>query len=149
MIKVKVDDLMPEVEGETLEGRQIKLSDFRGQKNVVLYFYPKDNTPGCTIEALDFTALLPEFEKLNTQIIGVSVDSLKSHQKFCQQHNLKIPLISDFDQKISRKLGVLKTTGTAARTTFLIDKEGKIAKIYENISAVGHAEKVLSALKDF
>ncbi|MBI2588113.1 peroxiredoxin [Candidatus Berkelbacteria bacterium] len=138
---------MPEIEGETFEGRQIKLAGFRGKKNVVLYFYPKDNTPGCTIEALDFTQLLPEFEKLDTQIIGVSVDSLKSHQKFCQQHNLNLPLISDQDQKISRKLGLLKPTGLASRTTFVINKKGKIVKIYENVSAVGHAKKVLEYLQ--
>lgn len=147
MIKVKAGDLVPEIEGETFDGQKIKLSDFQGKSNVVLYFYPKDNTPGCTIEALDFTALLPEFEKLNTQIVAVSVDSLKSHQKFCAQHNLKIPLISDAKKTVSRKLGVLKPTGLAARTTFVIDKQGKIVKIYENVSATGHAQEILKYLQ--
>jgi peroxiredoxin Q/BCP len=130
----------------------ICLKDFRG-KWVVLYFYPKDNTPGCTIEALDFTRLKTHFESLNTVILGVSKDSCQSHEKFVKSKKLIITLLSDQEAKIQKKYGVWRPKkfmgkeflGTV-RSTFLIDPEGKIARVWDGVRALGHSEQVLEEL---
>lgn len=123
-------------------------------KKIVLYFYPKDNTPGCTIEAKDFSKLSSEFKKLNTLIIGVSKDDMKSHDKFIKGHSLKVILASDPDHKMQEDYGVWQKKkfmgrefmGTA-RTTFLIDEKGKIIQIWENVKALGHAKQVLEFVR--
>jgi len=133
----------------------IKLSDLKG-KWVVLYFYPKDNTPGCTIEAMDFSARKKDFEKLNTIVLGMSKDSCASHQKFTEKKDLSINLLSDEDSRVQKLYDVWKPKkmmgreflGTV-RTTFLIDPEGMIKKIWNNVKAKGHAEAVLETLKSF
>jgi peroxiredoxin Q/BCP len=130
----------------------IKLSDFKG-KWVILYFYPKDMTPGCTIEAMEFSALKKEFEKLNAVVLGVSKDSCASHQKFTDKKELTINLLSDPDSRIQKLYEVWKPKkfmgreflGTV-RTTFLISPDQTIKKIWNEVKARGHAEAVLREL---
>lgn len=131
----------------------IKLSDFQGEW-IVLYFYPRDNTPGCTIEAMDFSALKKDFKKLNTIVFGVSKDSCASHQKFTEKKDLTINLLSDENSRIQKLYDVWKPKkmmgreflGTV-RTTFLINPQGAIEKIWNKVKSKGHAEAVLETLK--
>ena len=124
-------------------------------KFVVLYFYPKDDTPGCTIETNDFNKLLPKFNKLDCEIYGVSKDNIKSHNKFREKYKIKFDLLSDEDTKIHKKYNVWgkkkfmgrEFLGTI-RTTFLIDKKGKILKTWENVKVKDHAKEVLETLKN-
>ncbi len=132
----------------------VSLSDFRG-KWVVLYFYPKDNTSGCTTEAIDFTRLLPDFEKSGAVILGVSPDSCKSHQNFRRKHELRVMLLSDPEKKVLSDYGVWQKKSMygreymgVVRTTVLIDPEGKVAKIWPKVKVKGHAEAVLDFLKE-
>ena len=134
-------------------GENIALSDFKG-KFVVLYFYPKDMTKGCTIEANDFSALCVEFETLNAVILGVSPDSAPSHQKFIQKENLNISLLCDENHKIAESYGawgLKKNYGKEyegiIRSTFII-KDGVILKPFYNVKATNHAQKVLESLKN-
>ncbi|MFX0204937.1 MAG: thioredoxin-dependent thiol peroxidase [Candidatus Hodarchaeota archaeon] len=127
---------------------EICLKNFQG-KWVVLYFYPKDNTPGCTLEARDFSAHVKEFEELNAVILGISPDSTNSHEKFCNKHNLAITLLSDPTHEIIEKYGVWKLKQFrgkkymgVVRSTFLIDPNGIIAFIWPKVSVKGHAEEV-------
>ncbi|MBD3331957.1 thioredoxin-dependent thiol peroxidase [candidate division GN15 bacterium] len=136
------------------DGDKVKLSDLAGQW-VVLYFYPKDNTPGCTTEACDFTDSLKDFEKLNATVLGVSPDSVESHQKFIDKQNLKITLLSDPDKKVLEKYGAWgtkkmygKETRGVIRSTFLIDPKGKIAHRWSNVRAKGHVAKVHEKLAE-
>jgi len=134
--------------------RPHSLKDYRGRW-IVLYFYPRDNTPGCTIEALDFTRLLPEFQKGGAIILGVSTDSCASHQKFVEKKKLAITLLSDEDTGVQKLYGVWRPKtflgksflGTV-RSTFLIRPDGTIARFWDGVSAKGHAEEVLAALKN-
>ena len=123
---------------------------------VVLYFYPKDDTPGCTIETNDFNKLLSKFKKLNCEIYGISKDSLKSHDKFRDKYKIKFDLLADEKIDVLKKYKVWakkKFMGREfmgiIRTTFLIDKKGKILKIWENVKAKNHAKEVLETLKNF
>ena len=124
-------------------------------KFVVLYFYPKDDTPGCTIETNDFNKLLPKFNKLDCEIYGVSKDNIKSHDKFREKYKIKFDLLSDEETKIHKKYNVWgkkkfmgrEFLGTI-RTTFLIDKKGKILKTWENVKVKDHAQEVLETLKN-
>lgn len=135
-------------------GRQISLKEFTGKK-VVLYFYPKDNTPGCTLEAMAFTKYQQDFDKLGAVILGVSQDSCQSHQTFTKNKKLTITLLSDPDHKVMKLYGVWRLKkflgkeflGTM-RSTFLIDEKGKIIHVWDNVSAKGHAEEVLDAVKN-
>ncbi len=147
-MNIKVNQKLPKFIGQTFDGRKIDLAQFQGEQNLVLYFYPKDNTPGCTTEGLEFSQLNKQFRKLNTWVIGLSRDGLVSHESFCRKHTLLIPLLSDEDGSFGRKLGLLKDTGTYNRTTLLIGRDGKIKHIWENVKANGHAEEVLSRVKE-
>lgn len=138
----------------TQDGKEYSLNDFIGKK-VVLYFYPKDDTPGCTLEAIDFTQYKDEFEKLNTVIIGVSKDSVKSHDSFCKKHNLDILLLSDEELDLIKAFDVWqlkKNYGKEymglVRSTFILDEELNIVKEYRNIKVNGHVEKVLEDIKN-
>ncbi len=135
------------------DGR-VRLSDLKG-KRVVLYFYPKDNTPGCTVQAVDFTAMKAAFEKAGATIIGVSADSAASHDKFVAKQNLKIRLASDPERDVIQAYGAWgeknmygKKTMGLIRSTFLIDEDGVVRRIWRNVRAKGHAEKVLDAVKE-
>ncbi len=134
-------------------GEILSLSDFKG-KAVVLYFYPRDMTPGCTIEANDFTALADKFRKINTIVVGVSKDSPERHDKFCDKHGLKIRLVSDQDGTLCDAYRIWKqkslygrTFMGIERTTFLIDKAGKIREIWRKVKVKGHAAEVLEKVK--
>lgn len=132
-------------------GEAVTLSAFRPGK-VVLYFYPKDDTPGCTLEAQDFTARAAEFAAAGTTVIGISKDSVKAHDKFCKKHGLQIILASDEEGQTCEDYGVWaeksmygKTYMGITRATFLIDGAGKIARIWPKVSVKGHADEVLAA----
>ncbi|SNR69184.1 thioredoxin-dependent thiol peroxidase [Desulfurobacterium atlanticum] len=136
------------------EGKKNCLKDFKG-KWLVLYFYPKDNTPGCTKEAEEFSKLKEEFEKLNAVILGVSPDSVESHKKFKEKKGLTITLLSDPEKEVIKTYGAWKLKKRfgkeyygVVRTTYLIDPEGKVAHVWKNVRAKGHAEKVLEKLKE-
>ncbi|MDR0664975.1 MAG: thioredoxin-dependent thiol peroxidase [Helicobacteraceae bacterium] len=136
------------------DGVEISLRDLKG-KWVVLYFYPKDNTSGCTKEACDFTANLSEFEKLGAFVIGVSPDNVKSHQSFVAKQNLAHTLLSDVEKTALEAYGVWKEKSMygrkymgVERTTYLIDPQGKVAFIWQKVGVTGHSEAVLAKLRE-
>jgi len=146
--KVKVGDRAPDFEGPTSDGTRLGLKDFVGKKNVVLYFYPKDDTPGCTKEACSFRDNLGLVKKMGAEVIGVSLDSVESHKKFVSKYNLPFPLISDKEKRVAEAYGVLRDTGTSTnRVTFIIDKAGKVAKVFPQVDVTKHTEEVVEALK--
>jgi peroxiredoxin Q/BCP len=153
MTQLKIGDKAPDFSVQIAENKSLTLKDLKG-KFVILYFYPKDNTPGCTIEARDFNSYLAEFELLNAEIIGISKDDLKSHKNFCNNHGLKFTLGSDLDGKTCEEYGVWgeksmfgKKYMGINRVTFLITPGGKIAHIWPKVSIMGHAKDVLKKLK--
>ena len=134
-------------------GKAATLADYAGQW-LVLYFYPKDSTPGCTTEGIDFNALLPKFKKLGATVLGVSRDSLKSHQNFCAKQGFRFDLVSDADEALCQAFGVIKEKQLYGRkyigierSTFLIDPKGRIAQAWRGVRVPGHAQAVLDALK--
>ena len=153
MQRLKEGDIAPDFCMPDQNEKKLCLKDYKG-KNIVLYFYPKDNTPGCSLEAMMFTKFKPEFEKYKTTILGVSKDSCDSHRKFIQKKNLNLTLISDTNKEIQKKYGVWRLkkfmgkefVGTV-RSTFLIDSNGKIKKIWDKVKIQGHAEQVLNEVK--
>ncbi|RMF59285.1 MAG: thioredoxin-dependent thiol peroxidase [Calditrichaeota bacterium] len=151
---LKIGDQAPQFTLPDASETPVSLEDFRG-KWVILYFYPKDNTSGCTLEALDFTAALPEFEKLNAVVIGVSPDSCKSHQNFMQKHQLKVLLLSDTEHQVLEAYGAWQLKRMygreymgVVRSTFLIDPEGVIRHMWNKVKVKGHVEEVLQKLKE-
>lgn len=132
------------------EGKPIKLKDFKG-KWVVLYFYPKDFTSGCTLEAKNFQRDLALYEKAKAIILGVSVDDVESHKNFCTKEGLNFKLLADPDQKVSEVYDSLKDYNgkkLSARNTFIIDPKGKIAKVFVGVKPASHSEEVLAALAE-
>lgn len=149
---LKAGDKAPDFELTTGDGDNVHLGDLKG-KPVVLYFYPRDDTPGCTVEACSFRDLSPQFDKRGVIVYGVSTDSAKSHTKFTQKYGLNFPLLSDPDHTVTEAYdswGPKKFMGReylgVKRNTFLIGKDGKIARIWEGVKPAGHAEEVLQAL---
>lgn len=136
----------PDFTAQAHDGTTIELGKLRGEP-VVLYFYPKDETPGCTAEAQAFRDDQPELEKLNARVIGVSLDSLDSHKAFADNHELNFPLVADPGGEIATKYGVDTSRGVAARVTYVIDASGKIAKVYPKVQVQGHADEVLAVLQ--
>jgi thioredoxin-dependent peroxiredoxin len=132
----------------------VRLSDFKGKQAVVLYFYPRDDTPGCTAEACSFRDLRSLFNEHGAEILGVSPDTIKSHKKFQQKYQLTFPLLADADHAVADQYGVWQQKRFMgrdymgiARTTFVIDKDGTIKAVFPNVKVEGHADKVLQALK--
>ena len=132
----------------------LNLADLRPAK-VVLFFYPRDNTSSCTIEAKTFTSFLSQFEALNTRVIGISKDTIKSHDKFVSKHNLKVPLLSDENNNVCESFNVWKEKSMYGKTyfgiersTFLIDSDGQVVREWRKIKVSGHVEAVLAALKE-
>lgn len=151
-MKLEVGQLAPLFSLPSDEGVEIELSELKG-KNVVLYFYPKDDTPGCTIEAQDFTKKIQEFEKLDCVVLGVSKDKISSHCRFIEKYNLAFNLLADEKGEVCADYGVIKEKSMFGkkymgidRSTFLIDKMGKITNIWTSVKVNGHVEEVLSAL---
>lgn len=151
----KVGNKAPAFTLPNQDGEKIKLSDFRGEKHVVLYFYPKDDTPGCTKEACGFTDAMTKLKRAGAIIIGVSPDSPAKHAKFIGKYKLKVELVADEDKKVIQKYGCWvkkKLYGReymgVARNTFLIDKEGTLRHVFEKVKPEGHAEEVLVKLKE-
>lgn len=150
---LELNDLAPDFRLLDQNGNQHKLSDYRGKK-VILYFYPKDDTPGCTTEACQFNEILPNFQGTEAVVLGISADTPESHKKFAEKYNLNFTLLSDPEKEVIQKYGVWKEknmygkkTFGIVRTTFIIDEEGKIRKIYNNVKADGHAQKVIEDIK--
>ncbi len=146
----QVGQVAPDFSLPSQDGTPVSLKEFHG-KWVVLYFYPKDNTPGCTVEAHNFQQDLPKYEALNAVIVGVSVDSSDSHKDFCAKQGLTFKLAADTDKKVVEEYGSLKEMmgmKLASRNTFLVDPEGKIAKEWIAVKPAGHSAEVLAALTE-
>lgn len=154
MSNMTTGDTIPDIALETPEGGTVKISDFAGQK-VVLFFYPKDNTPGCTNEAKDFSAMKQEFAAAGTVILGISKDSPKKHLGFIAKHDLTVALATDAEAGgLSDALGIWtekqmygKTYLGMVRTTYLVDSAGKISQVWNKVKVKGHAAEVLEAAK--
>ncbi|MBX3040510.1 MAG: peroxiredoxin [Bdellovibrionaceae bacterium] len=145
--------VVPDFQVESSSGESFRLKDARGEK-VVLYFYPKDNTPGCTLEGQEFNKLLPQFKKLKTRIYGISRDSLKSHGKFIESCGFKFDLLSDPDEELCGLFDVIKEKNMygkkvlgVERSTFVIDEDGKLVAEWRKVKAAGHAAEVLEKIK--
>jgi peroxiredoxin Q/BCP len=153
VLPVKEGDPAPAFEAKTISGETIRLADLKG-KDVVLYFYPKDDTPGCTKEACSFRDSFAKFKKRGVEVFGVSLDSEKSHQKFIDKYSLPFRLLADTERKISDSFGTYGEKKFMGRTymgnhrmTFLIDEQGKIKKIFSKVKPEEHAEEVLAAFE--
>lgn len=153
MSKVKIGRKVPAFKLPATGDREISLASLRGN-NVVLYFYPKDNTPGCTREGEDFRNLHAKFKRAKTVILGVSRDGLKSHENFCEKYGFPFPLLSDEDEKLCRMFDVIKEKNMYGkkvmgieRSTFLIDAEGVLREAWRKVNVDGHAGEVLAAVK--
>ena len=145
---------LPAVPGDAPAAKgKIRLSQFKGERNVVLYFYPRDATPGCTTEACDFRDAMESLQSADTVVLGVSTDDAASHEKFIKKHNLPFPLLVDADHVVAEKYGVWveksmygrKSMGVQ-RATFLIDKRGRIAAVWPKVKVKGHVSEVLEAI---
>jgi len=154
MAKVSLGKAIPDFKGRISTDLIIKFSDYKGQ-NIVIYFYPKDNTPGCTKEGEDFRDYFEDFKKNNTIIIGVSRDSVASHDKFTCKYNFPFKLISDEDEKVCKLFDVIKEKNMYGRkymgierSTFLINHEGILVNEWRKVRVKGHVEKVLEALNE-
>lgn len=150
-MNINIGDKVPNFTASSNQG-EISLNSYLG-KHVILYFYPKDNPPGCTVEANDFKALYPKFKEKNAEIIGVSRDSLASHNKFECKYDLPFPLLADTDSKICDLFEIInnksifgKTALGLVRSTFLIDPTGKLIKEWRKVKVANHAQEVLEAL---
>ncbi|MCP3028836.1 thioredoxin-dependent thiol peroxidase [Halobacillus sp. A5] len=151
---VEVGQQAPDFELTAHTGEKVKLSDYKGQ-NVVLYFYPKDMTPGCTTEACDFRDHHESFSDVDAVVLGVSPDPVESHKKFIDKHDLPFLLLADEDHKVAEEYGVWKLKKNFGkeyygieRSTFIIDKEGKLAEDYRKVKVDGHVESALQLIRE-
>ncbi|MDY6940275.1 MAG: peroxiredoxin [Cyanobacteriota bacterium] len=146
---LKVGDTAPDFTLSSQTGKLVSLSDFRGQKAVVLYFYPKDDTPGCTAESCGFRDSYEAFTDAGAEVIGISGDSVNSHQQFASKHQLPFTLVSDAGNKVRKLYGVPSTFGLLpGRVTYIIDKEGIVRHIFNSqLNVPGHINESLSALQ--
>ena len=154
MTHLKVGDTAPEINSVDQNGEKITLDQYKGKK-LVLYFYPKDSTPGCTTEGQNFRDLKGKFTRANTVIFGLSRESIKSHENFKKKEKFNFDLISDPDETICKQYDVIKEKSMygrkymgVERSTFLIDSKGKLVKEWRKVKVTGHAEEVLEAAKD-
>lgn len=153
MSSVELNKAVPDFEAAATGDQQVRLADLSG-KNVVIYFYPKDNTPGCTTEGQEFRDRMKDFVELDTEIFGVSRDGLKAHENFRAKHEFPFHLISDKDEDLCKLFDVIKLKKLYGkehlgieRSTFLIDKEGVLRKEWRGVKVKGHADEVLEAVK--
>ena len=154
MPKPKINNKAPKFKGPCTGNKEVNLSDLKGQ-NVVLYFYPKDSTPGCTTEGQDFRDKYESFKRHNTEILGVSRDSLKSHENFKAKQSFPFELLSDTDEKVCKAFDVMKLKSMYGReymgidrSTFLVNSEGKIVRVWRTVKVKGHVAEVLDAVKE-
>ena len=155
MSKLSIGDKAPEFEAETYEGKPVRLNDYKDKKTVVLYFYPRDNTPGCTTQACDFTRDKDAFEDEDAIILGVSPDSPKKHRNFIEKKELKITLLADEEKELSNLFGIWqlkkfmgKEYMGVVRSTFIIDPEGKVAAVWSKVRVKGHVDAVKEKLQE-
>lgn len=151
---MQIGDKFPEFNLPRDGGGELALSDFK-EKNLVLFLYPKDDTPGCTTESIEFTAMQDEFDKAGAAVVGLSKDTVKKHDKFIEKHSLSVPLLSDEDGALIEPLGCWveknmygRTYMGIERTTFLIDRAGVIRKIWRKVKVKGHVAEVLEATQE-
>ena len=152
---LKKGDVAPDFTALDQDREPVSLADFRGEQNVVLYFYPKDDTPGCTLEAKQFTDLVDGFALANTVVIGISKDSCESHKAFISKFGLKLKLLADTEGEVCERYGVWREkerNGTRqmsiVRSTFLIDRDGRLADVQYGVTADGHAQEMLEKARD-
>ena len=152
-MSVSVDQPVPDFSAAATGGRTVRLSELRGRR-VVLYFYPKDNTPGCTVEGQQFRDLHQRFAALNAVVLGASRDSLRSHENFCAKYDFPFPLLADADETLCRLFDVLKLKKLygreslgVERSTFLIDANGMLRREWRKVKVDGHAAEVLAAVE--
>ncbi|PAV25396.1 peroxiredoxin [Tamilnaduibacter salinus] len=150
-----IGDAAPDFSGPATGDQTLSLADFRGRKHVVLYFYPKDNTPGCTTEGQDFRDRHADFDALDTVVIGVSRDGLKAHENFRAKHDFPFHLISDKDETLCRQFDVIKTKMMYGkerqgieRSTFLIDRDGVLRQEWRGVKVPGHVDEVLESVRN-
>jgi peroxiredoxin Q/BCP len=149
MVKLKVGDTAPDFSSVDEHGLPVSLKDYRGKSSVVLYFYPKDFTSGCTAEACSFRDSYKLYQDKGAVVIGVSLDSVESHLKFSEKHALPFAILSDRSKEVAKAYGVLGVGGfLAKRVTFIIDKNGKITHIFPKVDVKRHSEEVLKALEE-
>jgi peroxiredoxin Q/BCP len=153
MADLQVGDMAPAFSLPASNGETISLADYLGKRKIVLYFYPKDDTPGCTKEACSFRDTLPVIKSKGTLVFGVSADDLKAHDKFIKKYNLNFPLLSDADHKIAEAYGAWgeksmygKKYFGMIRKTFIIGKDGKLEHVFNKVSPEGHGEEILKLL---
>ncbi len=154
MANGKVNTKVKDIKIECTESKIKNLYDLLDRK-LILYFYPKDMTPGCTTESIEFNDSLSKIKKLKAQVVGVSRDKITSHEKFINKHNFKFPLISDPDEKLCKSFDVIKEKSLYGRkymgvdrSTFIIDVDGKVLHVWRGVKVKGHVEEVLTTLKD-
>ena len=141
----QIEKALPDKKG----AKTLKLSDLKGKKNVVLFFYPKAMTRGCTVESCGFRDVNEQFTKIDTVILGISTDNLDLQQQFTDKEKLNFPLLADPEKKLTKAFGALRPDGNMAqRYTYVIDKEGKVRKVYTTVSPQGHPEEVLKFVKE-
>jgi len=152
---IKINDTAPDFKLPASNGEKIRLSDFRGKKHVILYFYPRDMTPGCTTQACDFRDFYKDFSELNAVILGVSPDPLVKHEKFVDKYNLPFLLLVDENHEVAEKYGVWKLKKMFGkefmgieRSTFIINKEGILVKEWRKVKVNGHVEEALQYVKE-
>ncbi len=149
---VTINSRAPDFNLDGSDGKSHSLKEFSG-KYLVLYFYPKDDTPGCTIEAKGFSSRISKMRALGAEVVGVSNDDIASHNRFCSKYDLKILLLSDPSSKTIKEYGAYGNRGIfgfgTLRTTFIIDKKGKIAKIFEKVNPLGHETEIMDAINAF
>jgi peroxiredoxin len=151
---LEVNQTAPAFSAINQDEETVSLDQYRGKKNVVLYFYPKDDTPGCTVEANEFTALIDDFAAADTVVLGVSKDSCAKHQKFIAKHGLKVELLADTEGELCELYGVWgerkfmgRTYMGIGRSTFVIDKQGKLVEVNYKAKAKGHAQAILEIVR--
>jgi peroxiredoxin Q/BCP len=145
---LKSGDKAPSFSAPSWDGSTVKLSDFAGDRNVVLFFYSRDNTSGCTREARALRDVSDELARRSAVVIGVSADGVESHERFARNNELTFPLLADPDGKVAEAYGVLKGTGRAERATFLIGRDGKLLHVWPKVSITGHADDIVSKLDE-
>ncbi|MBD8006689.1 thioredoxin-dependent thiol peroxidase [Bacillus norwichensis] len=152
---VKEKEMAPDFKLPASNGEEVALSDYRGKKNILLYFYPKDMTPGCTVQACDFRDMHEDFSDLDAVVLGISPDPLDSHDKFIKKHGLPFLLLADTDHEVAELYEVWKLKKNFGkeymgieRSTFIIDKEGTLVKEWRKVTAKGHAEEALQYIKE-